>query len=165
MDAPNTRRRKLGSSPQCRGLTDAELDEILLIAEERMIPKGGHVFKQGDLADAMFFIAKGRVQITKDAHVLAALGTGEVLGELSLFGGGHKRSASAQAESDVVVVRIPSRPFRKLLEVWNVGAMKIVCNLTEQLTDRLVAVSEKLVAVTKATKTNEQRAAVPSWKL
>ncbi|MBS1153785.1 MAG: hypothetical protein H6Q89_5483 [Myxococcaceae bacterium] len=165
MDAPHTRRRRLGASPLCRGLTEAELDEILAIAEDRQVAKGAHVFKQGDLADALFFIAQGRVQITKDEHALAALGTGEVLGELSLFGGGHRRSASARAESEVLVVRIPSRTFRKLLEVWNVGAMKIVCNLSEQLTERLVTLNEKLVAATKSTRADAQRAQLQSWKL
>lgn len=165
MEAPATRRRRLGSSPLCRGLTEPELDQILLIAEDVVVPKGGHVFKQGDLADALFFIARGRVQITKDAQPLATLGIGEVLGELSLFGGGHKRSASAQAESEVLVVRIPTRAFRKLIEAWNVAAMKIVCNLTEQLAERLVAINEKLVAASKSTKAKEERTAVQIWKL
>ena len=163
MEAPHTRRRRLATSPLCRGFTEDELDEILLIAEDLVVPKGGLVFNQGDLADAMFFIARGRVEISKDAQVLASLGIGEVLGELSLFGGGHKRSASAKAETEVMVVRIPTRAFRKLLEVWNVAAMKITCNLAEQLTERVVALNEKLVAATKG-----PRPSAPSlhvWKL
>lgn len=149
MEAPHTRRRRLASSPLCRGFTEGDLDEILQIAEDRVVPKGELIFKQGDLADAMFLIARGRVEISKDAQVLATLGIGEVLGELSLFGGGHKRSASAKAESEVMVVRLPTRAFRKLLEAWNVAAMKITCNLAEQLTERVVALNEKLIAATK----------------
>lgn len=164
MEAPATRRRRLGSSPLCRGLTEPELDEILAIAEDRVVPKGEFVFKQGDHADALFFIARGRVQISKDTQALAALGIGEVLGELSLFGGGHKRSASAKAESEVLVVRIPSRSFRKLLEVWNVATMKIVCNLTEQITERMVALNEKLIAATKTAKTKTDPP-LQIWKL
>lgn len=149
MEAPHTRRRRLASSPLCRGFNEPDLDQILLIAEDVVVPKGGHVFKQGELADAMFFIARGRVEISKDDQVLASLGIGEVLGELSLFGGGHKRSASAKAETEVMVVRLPTRAFRKLLEQWNVAAMKITCNLAEQLTERVVALNEKLIAATK----------------
>ncbi len=165
MEAPHTRRRRLGTSPLCRGLTEPELDEILVIAEDRLVPKGEFVFKQGDLADALFFIARGRVQISKDTQALAALGVGEVLGELSLFGGGHKRSASAKAETEVLAVRIPSRAFRKLLDVWNVAAMKIVCNLSEQITERLVALNEKLVAATQTSKADESRTPLQIWKL
>ncbi len=164
MEAPHTRRRRLASSPLCRGLTDAELDEILLIAEDRVVPKGDHVFSQGDLADAIFFIGRGRVEITKDTQVLASLGIGEVLGELSLFGGGHKRSASARAETEVMVVRIPSRAFRKLLDGWNVAAMKIVCNLTEQLTERMVALNDKLIAATKSSKP-DAKTPLQMWRL
>jgi CRP-like cAMP-binding protein len=162
MEALHLRRRRLGTSPVFRGLTEPELDQILQIAEDLVVAKGDHIFKQGDLADAVFFIVRGRVQITKDTHVLAALGVGAVLGELSLFGGGHKRSASAKAEGEVMVVRVASRPFRKLLDAWNPATMKIVCNLTEQLTERLIALNEKLVSVTKA---EAQRTSVPLWKL
>ena len=164
MEPPQTRRRRLGSSPLCRGLTEAELDEILLIAEDRVVLKGDHVFSQGDLADAMFFIGRGRVQITKDTQVLASLGIGEVLGEMSLFGGGHKRSASAKAETEMLVVRLPSRAFRKLLDVWNVAAMKIVCNLTEQITERMVSLNEKLIAATKANKP-DAKPPLQMWRL
>lgn len=162
MEAPHTRRRRLASSPLCRGFSELDLDEILRIAEDRLVPKGDFVFRQGDLADAMFFIARGRVEISKDTQVLASLGIGEVLGELSLFGGGHKRSASAKADTEVVVVRIPTRAFRNMLEAWNVAAMKITCNLAEQLTERVVALNEKLIA---ANKKADAKTPLQMWKL
>jgi CRP-like cAMP-binding protein len=165
MESQNTRRLRLGASPLCRGLTDPELDVLLTIAEDRTVPRGAHVFKHGDLADGLFFIAKGHVQVlAKEGQPLALLSGGDVLGELSLFGGGHRRSASARAESDVIVVWIPVRPFRKLLEAWNVAAMKVVCNLTEQLAERFVVLSEKLVATSKPT-SGDPKAHVPHWKL
>ncbi len=165
MDSPSIRRLRLSSSPLCRGLTDAELDSVLAVAEDRVVARGEHVFKQGDVADGLFFIARGRVQIVIDAQVVTVLNAGDVLGELSLFGGGHRRSAAAKAETELLVVWVPARPFRKMLEAWNVAAMKIVCNLTEQLTERFVALNEKLVAATRASKPEERASAVASWKL
>jgi CRP/FNR family cyclic AMP-dependent transcriptional regulator len=165
VDAPYVRRRRLSSSPLCRGLSETELDEILAIAEDVEVQNGKNVFKQGDPADSLFFVARGRIEISKDGQVLASLGIGEVLGELSVLGGSHKRSATARATTEVLVVRIATRTFRKLLEEWNVAAMKIVVNLAEQLTERMVSLNDKLIAANK----KDERPVVPvphsHWKL
>lgn len=142
-------------------MSEKELDEVLAVIEEVTVKSGDHVFKQGDPADGLYFIARGRVQVTKDKQQLAELGIGEVLGELSVLSGSHKRSASAKATSETLVLRIPTRSFRKLLEAWNVAAMKITVNLAYQLGDRLVSMSEKMIEATKA----KQQPSPYSWKL
>jgi CRP/FNR family cyclic AMP-dependent transcriptional regulator len=161
---PLATRRHLGSSPLCRGLSERELDEILAVTDERVVKSGDFVFKQGDLADGMFFIARGHVDIMMDAQKLATLGIGEVLGELSVLGGGHKRSASAKATSETAVLHIGGKGFRKLLDAWNVAAMKITVNLAHQITERLVTQNEKMLEVTKA-RQDAARAPALSWKL
>ncbi len=160
---PHATRRHLGSSPLCRGLSERELDEILAVTVERVVKSGDFVFKQGDLADGMFFIARGHVDIMI-GQKLATLGIGEVLGELSVLGGGHKRSASAKATSETAVLHIGGKGFRKLLDAWNVAAMKITVNLAHQLTERLVTQNEKMLEVTKA-KQDAARTPALSWKL
>ena len=165
MEPLHTRRRRLSASPLCRGLTEAELDQVLHVTEEVIVKGGDHVFKQGELADGIYFIARGRVQVSKDGQALAELGIGEVLGELSVLGGGHKRSASAKAMSETLVMRISTKNFRKLLESWNVAAMKITVNLAYQLTERLVTINEKMLEVTKAQKATAARLPQIHWKL
>jgi CRP-like cAMP-binding protein len=159
MEPLDVRRKRLGASPLCRGLNEAELDQMLGIVQEVIVKPQGWVFKQGDLADGLFFIARGRVEVSKDGETLAQLGIGEVLGELSVLGGGHKRSASAKALSETLVLRIGTREFRKLLDTWNVAAMKITVNLAYQLTERLVANTEKMLEAKKA------KQAATSWRL
>lgn len=162
MDPLPVRRKRLGSSPLCRGLTETELDQVLAVTQELIIKSGDHVFKQGDLADGIFFIARGRVDVSKDGQPLATLGIGEVLGELSVLGGGHKRSAAAKAQSETLVLRIGTKDFRLLLEKWNVAAMKITVNLAYQLTERLVSINEKMLELTKA---KQAQAHHLHWKL
>jgi CRP-like cAMP-binding protein len=148
----------------CRGLTDAELDEVLSITEDVVVKAGAFVFKQGELADGLFFIGRGRVEILRDGVVIATLGIGEVLGELSVLGGGYKRSASARAQSEVVAARVSMKEFRRLLEQWNVAAMKITVNLAYQLTERMVTLNEKMAEATK----KKDAPAAPTlhhWKL
>lgn len=160
-------RRLLSNSPLCRGLTESELDEVLAIAEAKKVASGDIVFKQGEVADALFFIARGSVEVTKDGQVLARLGSGEVLGELSVFGSTYVRSADAKALVEVEALKLPTRDFRKLLDGWNVAALKVVSNLAHQLSERIVVLNEKLVAATKAKKADagEARAALQNWKL
>ena len=164
MEPLHVRRRRLSSSPLCRGLTDAELDEVLNITEDVLVPAGGYVFKQGELADGLFFIGRGRVEILRDGVSLATLGIGEVLGELSVLGGGYKRSASAKAQSEVAALRVSMKEFRRLLEHWNVAAMKITVNLAYQLTERMVALNEKMADATKK-KDAAPPPALHHWKL
>jgi len=159
-------RRLLKTSPLCRGLSDAELDELLAISKARKVAPGERIFKQGDVASDLFLIARGSVEVTKDGQKLAQLGSGEVLGELSLFGSTYVRSADAKTMTEVEALEVPTRDFRKLLEAWNVAALKVVSNLAHQLSERIVVLNEKLVAVTKKKDgAGEARAALQTWKL
>ena len=73
-------------------------------------PKGQIVFSQGDLADAVFYIQKGKVKVTviseqgKEA-VVAILGTNEFFGE-GCLAGQTRRMASVAALTDSVIVRL-----------------------------------------------------------
>lgn len=161
-------RRKLGASPVVRGLTTPELDQIIGLAESKLVRPGDFVFKQGDLADALLIIVQGRVEVVKAEQPLATLGIGEVLGELSLFGGTQRRSAAARATSETLVLRIPSKGFRKLLDESNVAALKVVCNVAHQIAERLTILNEKLIEARKPTKGTlppGELSALHGWKL
>ena len=73
-------------------------------------PKGQIVFSQGDLADAVFYIQKGKVKVTviseqgKEA-VVAILGTNEFFGE-GCLAGQTRRMASVAALTDSVIERL-----------------------------------------------------------
>lgn len=135
---------------------------MLAISRDLRVEANEFVFKQGDPSDALLFIGLGRVEVSRDGQVLATLGIGEALGELSVLGGGYKRSASAKALSEVVAVRVDIREFRKLIEKWNVAAMKITVNLAHQLSERMTALTERVVA---AEKKKEPTTSLPHWKL
>lgn len=74
------------------------------------LKKGATIFRQGDRADAVFYIQKGRVQITVVSKqgkegVIALLDAGEFFGEGCLAGQPqHIATASAATESTIVRV-------------------------------------------------------------
>jgi CRP/FNR family cyclic AMP-dependent transcriptional regulator len=77
------------------------------------------IFSQGQVADAVFYIKKGKVKVTvvskqgKEA-VVAILGIDEFVGEGCLIGQ-PKRLATASAMSDCVTMRVDKNEIQRLL--------------------------------------------------
>ena len=72
--------------------------------------KGTTIFFEGDPGDAMFIVESGSIGIVKEVEGetirLATLNGGELFGEMAIIDGGN-RMASAVAQEDSVVLRIP----------------------------------------------------------
>src|SRR6187397_791816 len=83
-------------------------------------PKKQVIFAQGDAADAVFYIKKGRVKVTvvstqgKEA-VVAILGADEFLGEGCLIGQ-PKRLATAMAMTECVTMRVEKLELMRVLQ-------------------------------------------------
>lgn len=127
------------------GLTPAELDVIFDLCEERRLAAGERLFTQGDIADALWVILTGDVEIARDSKLLAEVGPGSALGELSLLRDQARRSATVSAICPVTAVRIPTTRFNKLLAASNVAALKVLGNIARQMADRLDAINGRLL--------------------
>lgn len=115
------------------------------------------VFSQGDPADAVFYIQKGKVKITvvseqgKEA-VVALLGPKDFFGE-SALAGQAKRISSAVAISDAVITRIEKATIIKLIHDEPAFAEAFIAHLLGRavrveadLIDQLFNSSEKRLA-------------------
>ena len=115
------------------------------------------IFTQGDLADAVFYIAKGRVKITvispqgKEA-VLAILGSDDFFGE-GCLAGQPRRMATVRTMTDCAVVRVDKAAMARLIRVES-GFSEIfighilgrTIRVEEDLVDQLFNSSEKRLA-------------------
>ncbi len=68
------------------------------------------IFRYGDAGDALFLVAKGKVEVFTHNNagqeiVLETVGAGAVLGEVALFGG-ETRTANAKAAGAAVLLRV-----------------------------------------------------------
>jgi CRP/FNR family transcriptional regulator, cyclic AMP receptor protein len=72
------------------------------------------IFREGDKAEALYVIEKGRVEIHAGRRVLAILGPGEFFGEMSLIDP-SPRSATAVAATDVTLVPVSEKQFLKIV--------------------------------------------------
>lgn len=76
---------------------------------------GATIFRQGDLPECLYIIAKGEVRVVRGEEELALLGPGSVLAEMSLVSD-HPHQATALALSGVRLYRISRQSFEHCLE-------------------------------------------------
>jgi CRP-like cAMP-binding protein len=95
-------------------LPGEDLARIALFADEERRGAGEEVFREGDVADALYLVASGRVKVLRAGAVVADLGERDVFGEMAVLDPAP-RSATVRAATDVVLLRIRREDFQDLL--------------------------------------------------
>src|SRR5215471_1138555 len=70
----------------------------LAFMRREQFKKGEYLFKTGEPADRLFYIANGSIRLPELGRLMEA---GQVIGEVGIFSPNRSRSASALAEEDV----------------------------------------------------------------
>jgi CRP-like cAMP-binding protein len=101
-------------------LSDGERQEILSRGVVRQFKSGSALFHENQVADRVLVIRQGFVKLscfTDDGReiVLAIRGPGDILGELSVVGGGT-RSATATALEPVEALAVPATDFAAVMQ-------------------------------------------------
>ena len=120
-------------------------------------PRKQIIFAQGDAADAVFYIKKGKVKVTvvsthgKEA-VVALLGVDEFLGEGCLIGQ-PKRLATATAMTECVIMRVDKAEILRVLQDEPAFSQMFISHILarnarveEDLVDQLFNSTEKRLA-------------------
>ena len=132
-------------------------DFLETVAQGRIVsthPKKQIIFTQGDTADSVFYIRKGKVKVTvlskqgKEA-VVALLGIDEFLGEGCLIGQ-PKRLATATAMTECVVMRVEKAEIVRVLQQEPAFSQMFISHILartarveEDLVDQLFNSTEK----------------------
>jgi len=93
---------------------------------------GDAIFREGDPGDAAFFVVEGTLRIEKDGIRLLEMTTGDCVGEFALIDEGP-RSATAIAETDVVLLEWTHDEFERALTLSGTIAKGIFAYLTQKL--------------------------------
>lgn len=131
--------------PLFKDMSAAVLSGLANIADEQVFAKSQKVFEKGDEGSSLFIIIEGSIRIhdandvNKPNKTLATLKEGDFFGELSLLGN-EKRSASATAVNDSILLEISQDSFQHLL-MENFDLSK---NLLSSLADRIRELTQKL---------------------
>jgi len=148
---PNEQTSALKSMELLRALSAPEFDAIAAIARRRELASGGDLFHEGDAGDGLYLVVSGDINVIKQGpdgeHLLAKLGPGAVLGEMSLITS-EARSATGRALAEAVVLHLPLAEFRALLDSGSTAALKITYAIAEVLARRLATMNGIVLGLT-----------------
>jgi len=104
------------------GLTEDQQAYLEEVGTEVVFTRGEDLFRQGDPADALYVVLRGRVKLVRQAPtgastILDVLSAGDDLDVASVVEG-RVYVTSARALSDGSAWRLPTGAFRRLLTEW-----------------------------------------------
>ena len=98
-------------------LSAARTEDLALLAsisEEVLYPQNAWIFKEGQQADGLYVIIRGRVGLSKDGREVVTLGEKEALGAWTLFET-ESRVMSAKATEETLLLKVNREDFYDLL--------------------------------------------------
>jgi CRP/FNR family cyclic AMP-dependent transcriptional regulator len=97
-------------------VTSNDLQALEAIVERKVCIAGDHIYNEGEIADALFLVEMGTVDIMGKGKEIAfaTIGSGHGFGELSFFGRGT-RPASALARERTHILQISYERLSKVL--------------------------------------------------
>jgi len=119
-------------------LPPEQIADFIHMVHRRKLTRGEVLFRAGDRGDALYIVAKGRVEVMEDGdggrHTLAELGEGQTFGEMALLTGGV-RTATVRAAEPSELLRIDRKDFRDLM-----GRDHVIADSIQRLSyDRAIA--------------------------
>jgi CRP-like cAMP-binding protein len=126
-------------------LDDEELEKLGAIAGEIFFPAGEQIVREGVPLKAIKLVLKGAVMVNRGTEVLARLGAGSLVGELSCIDRGLP-SADVWAAEDTKLLRIPFETLDALLLRERELGMKLQQAFLQDLCRKIRATNELLFA-------------------
>jgi len=125
------------------GLSAGELEKVAYICAEKRFSKGQTIAKEGEQGNEFYIITEGFVDVLlgekprSTARVVVSLGSGQVIGEMSLLDQGP-RSATLRAINDPTVVQVIQREaFEELCQQDTRIGYIVMRNLAADLSFKL----------------------------
>jgi len=101
--------------PLFAGLGSTELEAIGKVAEERDVPAGTALTREGRHEGYFFVVMTGTVRIERGGVRVDTIGDGDFLGEIALLDGGP-RTATAMTETPCRLLVMTNPRFQQLLD-------------------------------------------------
>jgi CRP/FNR family cyclic AMP-dependent transcriptional regulator len=121
----------LGGLPLFSRVAKRQLRKIAGVAEFKEFAQGDFVTQAGEPGDAFYVILSGQAKVVGKPRA-RALRRGDYFGEMALIDG-EPRSATVTAASELQTMRLPRRPFLRLLEQEPRIAIPMMANLAARV--------------------------------
>ncbi|MDN4477989.1 Crp/Fnr family transcriptional regulator [Demequina lignilytica] len=134
----------LRSSPLFGGMDQATARSLVGQMKRRELARGETIFNEGDDGHALYVVVKGKIKLARTArdgreNLLALLGVGDMLGELSVFDPGPRLSR-AHAVEDSIVYELP----KSVLDVWLDDHLEMSRHMLRALAQRIRRMSNTM---------------------
>jgi CRP-like cAMP-binding protein len=132
--------------PTLRLLGRESLRMLAIGSEQKEVPRGDFLFRQGDDADCGFVVQRGSFRVDDGAGAEMTVGPGTLLGELALVVR-MRRPSSATALEYAAVIRITRSLFQRVLESDPAAARRLrdeFVNRTSQIASDILIAGGKL---------------------
>ncbi len=111
-----------------------QLGQVATLTVPAQLTKGSVMTRQGAAGGLAFIIVTGRAEVVRNGKLLALLGPGDVVGELSLIDG-QPRSATVTATSDLEVLELNRADLMKLMDKAPPVTRKLLESLARRVRD------------------------------
>ncbi|MGL6279572.1 MAG: cyclic nucleotide-binding domain-containing protein, partial [Gaiella sp.] len=91
------------SVPLFEHCSKRDLARIARIAEQRTVPEGTELIREGEPGDAFYAVVEGSIVVRRKGRKLAELGAGSFVGEIALLSR-SPRTATVVATTELVVL-------------------------------------------------------------
>ncbi len=137
--------------PYFAGSSDESLKAVAMMAEEKQVPAGAHLFSEGDPADALNLIVKGEVNIqyilgTGDRRTVDTLVDGDILGWSALVEP-YKYTAIGTATKPTQMIAISAKRLRDLCNKDTQLGYCLTTQIAKLLAHRLEGARVQLAAI------------------
>lgn len=130
------------------GLGKESLKLVNSIMEKRCYHSGEVIFEEGDYGKEFYIIEKGKVDVLKEGVKLGELGEKEVFGEMAIIDN-QDRAATIKASENTSVQIITKENFEKL-KIEDIDTyLKIILNISKEISMRLRDVDDKVQRIWK----------------
>lgn len=128
--------------PLFKNFTKSDTKRICALCKKVEIKKDETIFREGDDENSLYIILDGRVKIYKSKNgkeiVLAELEKGDFFGEMEILHPSKTgRTASAKAETDVVLLKVTKDRIDAAIKRSRIYAFKLIHFFAKVLCERL----------------------------
>lgn len=158
----DTLRHKLKQNILFQDLSSQELKFVENIVNVRNYRPGESVFRQGEIGVGMYIIVSGSVNIYVEeleansnqmsTSLVTQLNAGDFFGELALVENESRRSASASANEDTLLIGFYKPDLMEIVERNSHAGVKILLRLGEVLGVRLRQTTSRITQLKKDSK-------------
>jgi CRP-like cAMP-binding protein len=144
----------LAATPFFGGLSDANLELLISMLEERRVEAGATVVAEGDPGRSMYIVHAGALAVVKRGEAghdvrITSLAPGDFFGEMTLLEP-QNRSASVVAESDAALYELTARNLYTFSKADIHAYALVLQNINRELCRRLRRADQRIAELADA---------------